>query len=252
MIAALFVLEDGPYAGIEGVGPWGITRDARKYRGPHPVVAHPPCERWGRYAKGGPSVRVPRLVGDDEGCFWAALTSVRRYGGIIEHPEASQAFHFFGLPIPKFNGGWTEPDRYGGRSCCVAQGHYGHQAQKMTWLYKHNKSALESYREAKDDLLTLHRLGASSHLRKFFSTTNPIESLNSLLEEDLRRVKRWKNSDQFQRWLATSCLRNEKRMRKIRGFSGLPAVWVRLQELCNHEKTKEIDPEMETYAVATG
>jgi len=106
-------------------------------------------------------------------------------------------------------------------------------------LSKLNKSALESYREAKEDLLAIHRLGLSSHLRKFFSTTNPIESLNSLLEEDLRRVKRWKNSDQFQRWLATACLRNEKRMRRIRGHSGIPALWVRLQQLCNRDKATE-------------
>lgn len=134
-IAALFVLRDGPYSEIPGIDVWDIGRDARKYRGPYPVIAHSPCERWGRYAKGGPSVRIPKLVGDDEGCFWSALTSVRRYGGVLEHPEASQAFHFFGLPIPKWGGGWTEPDRYGGRSCCVAQGNYGHMARKMTWLY---------------------------------------------------------------------------------------------------------------------
>jgi transposase-like protein len=103
-------------------------------------------------------------------------------------------------------------------------------------LGKHNQSALASFLEAKEDLLALHRLQISGNLRKFFSTTNPIESLNSLLEEDLRRVKRWRNSDHFQRWLATACLQNEKRMRKIRGHSGLPALIVRLQELCRtHE-----------------
>ena len=53
MIAALFVEKDGAYFGIEGVDPWDISRDARTYPGPHPVVAHPPCERWGRYAKAG-------------------------------------------------------------------------------------------------------------------------------------------------------------------------------------------------------
>lgn len=103
-------------------------------------------------------------------------------------------------------------------------------------LSKHNKSALNSYLEAKEDLLAVHRLQISGSLKKFFSTTNPIESLNSLLEEDLRRVKRWRNSEHFQRWLATACLQNEKRMRKIRGHSGLPALIVRLQELCKtHE-----------------
>ena len=31
--------------------------------------------------------------------------------------------------------GWTEPDTFGGRSCYVEQGHYGHAARKATWLY---------------------------------------------------------------------------------------------------------------------
>jgi len=102
-----------------------------------------------------------------------------------------------------------------------------------------NKSALESYLEAKDDLLAMHELKLSPDLKKFFSTTNPIESLNSLLEEDMRRVKHWKNSEHFQRWLATFCLHNEKRMRKVRGYRGLPALWVALREITNHEN--EID-----------
>lgn len=103
-------------------------------------------------------------------------------------------------------------------------------------LKKHNPSALNSYLEAKDDLLAIHRLQISPSLKKFFSTTNPIESLNSLLEEDLRRVKRWRDGKHFQRWLATACLQNEKRMRRIRGHAGLPALVVRIQELCNHHE----------------
>jgi len=67
--------------------------------------------------------------------FESALTSVRKWGSVLEHPEASHAFKKFGLPIPDWNGGWTDPDLYGGSSCCVAQGHYGHSARKMTWLY---------------------------------------------------------------------------------------------------------------------
>jgi putative transposase len=103
-------------------------------------------------------------------------------------------------------------------------------------LKRHNVSALNSYLEAKDDLLAIHRLKIGSQLKKFFSSTNPIESLNSLLEEDLRRVKRWRDSEHFQRWLACACLSNEKRMRKIRGFRALPALKIRLQELCKREE----------------
>lgn len=137
MISALFVLPDGPYS-IEGIDLWDESRDARKFKGPGPVIAHPPCERWGRYWGGGPMLHGTerqKMLGADGGCFAHALWSVRTFRGVLEHPEASHAFHFYGLPIPKQSGGWTEPDRYGGRSCCVAQGKYGHRAQKLTWLY---------------------------------------------------------------------------------------------------------------------
>ena len=136
-IAALYVMKDGPYF-IDGMDAYDKERDARSYKGPHPVIAHPPCERWGRYWGGGPMLHGTerqRILGDDEQCFAHALWSVRTFGGVLEHPEASHAFKFYGLPIPPQKGGWTEPDRFGGRSCCVAQGHYGHRAQKLTWLY---------------------------------------------------------------------------------------------------------------------
>jgi hypothetical protein len=135
MIAALYVHAGGVYFGLPGVDPWDEKRDARLYAGPYPVVAHPPCERWGRYWSGGPSAKVRRKLGDDGGCFAAALKSVRRWGGVIEHPAASHAWAAFGLRRPLSAGGWTAADIYGGRSCHVEQGHYGHRARKATWLY---------------------------------------------------------------------------------------------------------------------
>lgn len=101
-----------------------------------------------------------------------------------------------------------------------------------------NVSALESYREAKEDLLIIHELKLSRQLKKFFSTTNPIESVNSLLEEDMRRVKKWENSEHFQRWLATYCLQNEKRMRRIRGHQQLPGLWVKLRSMLEREENQ--------------
>ena len=94
-----------------------------------------------------------------------------------------------------------------------------------------NLSALQSYLEAKEDLLVIHELKLPKDLKTFFSTTNPIESLNSLIEEDMRRVKKWKNSEHFQRWLATYCLASEKKMRKIRGYRNLPGLWILLRKL---------------------
>lgn len=134
MIAALYVMPGGPYFDLEGVDPWDEGRDARRYHGSSPVVAHPPCQRWGRYWSGGPSAKVRRLKGDDAGCFAAALWAVRTYGGVLEHPEASHAWRWFGLVRPPKTGGWIEADERGW-TCCVEQGHYGHLARKATWLY---------------------------------------------------------------------------------------------------------------------
>lgn len=133
MIAALYVETDGVYFGLDQVDPWDAARDARLYEGPHPIVAHPPCERWGRYWSGGPSASVRRKLGDDGGCFAYAFAAVNRFGGVIEHPEASHAWRVFGLTAPPKSGGWIRAGR--GWTCCVEQGHYGHSARKATWLY---------------------------------------------------------------------------------------------------------------------
>lgn len=135
MIAALYVATGGCYFGLPDVDPWDETRDARLYAGPWPVVAHPPCERWGRYWSGGPSARVRRQKGDDGGCFSSALASVRRWGGVLEHPEASHAWTAHCLITPPWSGGWVPAGDDLGWTCCVAQGFYGHRARKMTWLY---------------------------------------------------------------------------------------------------------------------
>lgn len=130
-VAALYIMDDSVYLEFPDVDPWPLARDARLYSGPHPVVAHPPCAAWGRYARPNAQSRARGpLVGDDDGCFEAALCAVRRYGGVIEHPRGSKAWEKFGLPGPTGmmdeHGGWTLP---------VLQSWFGHEAIKPTWLY---------------------------------------------------------------------------------------------------------------------
>lgn len=134
MIAALFVAKGGIYWGRSDVDAYDIERDARKYAGPWPVVAHPPCERWCRMA---PLVQKTHgyKVGDDGGCFVHALDCVRRLGGVLEHPELSYAFAKHGLAKPPKQGGWIPAGDSIGHVCHVEQGHYGHRARKATWLY---------------------------------------------------------------------------------------------------------------------
>lgn len=113
------------------------------------------------------------------------------------------------------------------------------------YLHGVNRSALDTFLEAKEDLLMLHRLHLSPRLRQFFSTTNPIESLNYLTEEDLRRVKRWRDSGHFQRWLASSVVENEKRMRRVFGYRSLPALKAALGRLCRGAEEIEVDIDKE-------
>lgn len=131
MIAALFVDADGIYAGRPDVDAWDIRRDARTYPGPYPVVAHPPCQRWGRWWWADGSTEP----GNDGGCFAAALAAVETWGGVIEHPAFSHAWGRFGMPEPDPAGGWRRGLYRPGWSCHVEQVHYGHRARKATWLY---------------------------------------------------------------------------------------------------------------------
>ena len=116
-IAALFVQTNGVYFNLSDVDPWDKERDARLYNGPFAVVSHPPCARWGRYWSGGPSSRVRRVKGDDDGCFAAALHFVRTWGGVLEHPEASSAWAAHDLLTPPRCGGWIMADWQGGWTC---------------------------------------------------------------------------------------------------------------------------------------
>lgn len=137
MIAALFVQTGGAYFGLPNVDPWDVKRDARKYAGPWPVVAHPPCHLWVNLA----AVNFKRYGGEhnrpgnDGGCFASALASVRAFGGVLEHPASSNAWRAHGLEAPTGGGaGWY---RVGDRewTCEVWQSAYGHKARKRTWLY---------------------------------------------------------------------------------------------------------------------
>jgi len=146
MIAALYVEKGGSYFNLDGVEPWDQERDARTYDGPCPVVAHPPCQRWGKLWAGQPlwikRTGERKVKGDDAGCFEAALASVRKWGGVLEHPWGSHAWPHFDLTIPPREGRWVSADCFGylpnghrgGWTCCVEQGQYGHYARKPTLL----------------------------------------------------------------------------------------------------------------------
>ncbi len=152
-VSALFIDSKGHYPQL--LGPencWDKDRDARLYAGPNPVVAHPPCHlfvnlaavNWKRYKRQKPAWYEG---GTDEGCFESALKSVRKYGGVLEHPAFTHAYkkHWVDAPscIDRDYRGWFENYWAGGESgpggdtyytCEVWQSAYGHLARKRTWI----------------------------------------------------------------------------------------------------------------------
>jgi hypothetical protein len=197
MVSALFVDPQGVYSMCTGVDIWDQLRDARLYSGPFKVIAHPPCQRWGKFWHG--STRKPHQfrLGEDGGCFASALTSVRNYGGVLEHPAGSKAWKFFGLSVPPISGGWVSADSFGGMTCHVEQGHYGHMSRKATWLYAVDVSlpdlhwggsgqrlhpvALERYGYEKARRIGMMAMVGGKNKTKIRNAT-PIEFRNVLLE----------------------------------------------------------------------
>ena len=145
LVSALFVQRVGCYWDLPGVDAWDEERDALNYAGPNPVVAHPPCQRWGNlarvcYARWGGEHNRP---GNDGGTFAFALDVVRSYGGVLEHPANSWAFSAHGIAAPA--AGWQRL-LDGGWVCEVWQSAYGHKANKATWLYYYGEQAPFSLR----------------------------------------------------------------------------------------------------------
>ena len=91
-------------------------------------------------------------------------------------------------------------------------------------LFLINESAVRSLEEDLEQTLTLHRLGLFEKLAISLKTTNTIESIMALIGQRTDKVDYWRNSNQKQRWLATSLLVIEPRLNRIRGYKYLPEL----------------------------
>lgn len=122
-VAVLFARADSVYKTLPGCDVWDIERDARRWPGGAPVVAHPPCRAWGQLR----ALANPR-PDEKELAIWA-VRQVRAFGGVLEHPRSSTLWPVMALPRPgrrDWWGGWTLP---------IYQSWWGHRAEKPTFLY---------------------------------------------------------------------------------------------------------------------
>jgi hypothetical protein len=122
MISVLFVAKNSVYKTL-GVDCWDEERDALKWPGGNPIVAHPPCRLWSRWMK-----HFSKADPSEKGCARFAVKQVRQWGGVLEHPACSTLWDELNLPLP----GRSDSD---GITIAVEQMWWGHKARKATWLY---------------------------------------------------------------------------------------------------------------------
>lgn len=102
-------------------------------------------------------------------------------------------------------------------------------------LLKINQNAANSLLEGLEETLTLHKLKVAQIFSRSLGTTNCIESLNSQMAKYVRNVKRWSNSNQRQRWVASALLELENNLNKIHNFKHLN----KLQEAIKNQLSKK-------------
>jgi len=100
-----------------------------------------------------------------------------------------------------------------------------------------NPSAARSLAEGMEETLTVHKLGVPLQLRKTLSSTNVIESAFSIVETVCRNVKRWRDGDHIERWVASGLLVAERQFRKVIGYRQIPTL---LSSMANAVSRKSV------------
>jgi hypothetical protein len=114
-VSVLFARSDSCYFEL-GCDVWDLERDATKFNGDGPVIAHPP--------------HISVATDEEKALGIFAVAQVRRCGGVLEHPWGSKLWAAAGIPRPS-----DGVDAWGGFTILVDQGWFGHKAPKPTWLY---------------------------------------------------------------------------------------------------------------------
>src|SRR6056297_2325136 len=85
--------------------------------------------------------------------------------------------------------------------------------------------------EGLDEILTVVRLGLPLELRRSLASTNIIESMNSVIRQVCRNVKRWRNAKMALRWTAAGMFEAKKGFRPPKTYMDLsrnfsaPLTW---------------------------
>lgn len=78
--------------------------------------------------------------------------------------------------------------------------------------------------EGLDEILTVTRLGLPPELRRSLASTNIIESMNAVIRQVCRNVKRWRDAKMALRWTAAGMQEAAKGFRRLKAYKQLPIL----------------------------
>jgi putative transposase len=96
-------------------------------------------------------------------------------------------------------------------------------------LERTHPGAAASLREGMEETLTVTRLGVDGRLRETLSSTNPCESMISVVRRTQRNVKRWRDGEMALRWTAAGMLEAERQFRRVIGYRDLGKLAVAVE-----------------------
>ena len=91
--------------------------------------------------------------------------------------------------------------------------------------------ASDSLREGLEETLTVHRLRVPGLLRETLSSTNAMESANSVCAGVLRRVTNFKHGGTTLRHAAAGFMEAERSFHRVRGYKQIPSLKMNLARL---------------------
>ena len=97
----------------------------------------------------------------------------------------------------------------------------------------------KSILEGLDEILTVTRLGLPLELRRSLASTNIIESMNAVIRQVCRNVKRWRDAQMALRWTAAGMLEAAKGFRRLKAHKQLPVLKAALEK---HRARPHVDP----------
>ena len=100
----------------------------------------------------------------------------------------------------------------------------------------------KSLLEGLDEIWTVTRLGLPPELRRSLASTNIIESMNSVIRQVCRNVKRWRNAKMGLRWTAAGMLEAAKGFRRLKAHKQLPILKAALEKHRQKEAMTSVDP----------